>query len=58
MHSEERSQKRLQTPEERANDIEGVMDWARNNNVPPGKLASMPSYKKLPQETSFTCPIQ
>jgi len=45
-------QKRLQILEDRAKNIEGVMDWARNNNVPPGELASMSSSKKLPDSST------
>jgi hypothetical protein len=49
--------KLLQKPEDRACNIEGALDWARNNDVPPEELASIPNFKKLPQQPSTPRPI-
>ena len=50
--------KRIQTPENRAQDIEGVLDWTRNNDLPPEELQSIPLFKKLPQEPNRTRPVE
>jgi hypothetical protein len=49
---------RIQTPANRARDIEGVLDWTSNNDVPPEEVQSIPAFKKLPQEPDRTRPVE